>query len=163
MVLRRLFLRWMLPAVFLLPLWLFVGWVVFSGGSAWALLWVFIAVPAVFVTQLIFSFLVRGRAVVRVDGAMTWADVGVFGAWHLVVIALGFFDARSFFPLLLLSVVGAVGLLWWSLMQLWRDARGSIAVLHTTDGTGYIPPTRPQPPASAVGEVIVVPERRDQR
>jgi len=33
MVLRRLFLRWLFPAAFVLPLWLFVGWIVFSGGS----------------------------------------------------------------------------------------------------------------------------------
>ena len=43
MWLRRAFFRWFLPAAFLLPLWLLVGWGVFQGGRA--ILWVlFIAI-----------------------------------------------------------------------------------------------------------------------
>ncbi len=160
MALRRLFSRWMYPAAFVLPLWLFVGWIVFSQGSAWALLWVFIAVPAVFVTQMVLAFLTRARASVRTLGAMSWGDIGLFGAWHLVIVALGFFDARAFVPLLLLSMAGAVGLFWWSLSRLWSEARGSVAVLRTADGTGYIPPTREQPRPRVDGEVIVVSETR---
>ncbi|MFZ8756563.1 MFS transporter permease [Microbacterium sp. HMH0099] len=165
MVLRRLFTRWMFPAAFVLPLWLFVGWIAFSGGSAWALLWVFIAVPSVFLTQLVLALLTRARASVRTLGVMSGKDVALFGAWHLVIVALGLFDGRAFVPLLLLSVAGALGLFWWTLTALWREARdGTVAVLRTTDGTGYIPPTREQPRSRPRidGEVIVVPEgRRD--
>ncbi|MBM3715644.1 MAG: hypothetical protein FJW64_07910 [Actinobacteria bacterium] len=96
---------------------------------------------------------------------MSGKDVALFGAWHLVIVALGLFDGRAFVPLLLLSIAGAVGLFWWTLTALWREARdGTVAVLRTTDGTGYIPPTREQPRSRPRidGEVIVVPEgRRD--
>ena len=76
-----------------------------------------------------------------------------------MIVALGFYDGRVFFPLLVLSVVGAFVLLWSSLAQLWNEARGGIAVLHTTDGTGYIPPTREQPRPRVEGEVIVITEK----
>lgn len=163
MALRRLFLRWMIPAAFLLPLWLFVGWIAFSGGSGLALLWLFVAVPAVFVSQLVLTLLVRARGSVRMMGEVSWADVGVFGAWHLVIIALGFYDARAFAPLLVLSVVGALGLFWWSLSRLWREARGSVTVLRASDGTGFIPPTRERPRPPVEGEVIVVSEAPNER
>ena len=159
MVLPRLFLRWLFPAAFVLPLWLFVGWIVFSGGSGWALLWLFIAAPAVFVTQIITAFLVRARGSVRVERAASWRDVIAIAVWQVVVVALGFYDSRTFFPLLVLSVVGAFVLLWSSLAQLWNEARGGVTLLRTADGTGYIPPTREQPRPRVEGEVIVITEK----
>ncbi|WP_022878872.1 hypothetical protein [Microbacterium sp. B19] len=159
MVLRRIFLRWLFPAAFVLPLWLFVGWIVFSGGSGWALLWLFIAAPAVFVTQILTAFLVRARGSVRAERAASWRDVIAIAVWQLVVVALGFYDSRTFFPLLVLSVVGAFVLLWSSLAQMWNEARGGVALLHTADGTGYIPPTREQPRPRVEGEVIVITEK----
>jgi hypothetical protein len=159
MVLRRLFLRWLFPAAFVLPLWLFVGWIVFSGGSGWALLWLFIAAPAVFVAQIIVAFLVRARGSVRAERAASWRDVLAIAVWQLVVVTLGFYDSRTFFPLLVLSVVGAFVLLWSSLAQLWNEARDGVTLLHTADGTGYIPPTREQPRPRVEGEVIVITEK----
>ncbi|MGC0370612.1 MFS transporter permease [Microbacterium sp. SLBN-111] len=158
MVLRRIFLRWLFPAAFVLPLWLFVGWIVFSGGSGWALLWLFIAAPAVFVTQIITAFLVRARGSVRAERSASWRDVIAIAAWQVVVVALGFYDSRTFFPLLVLSVVGAFVLLWSSLAQLWNEARGGVTLLRAADGTGYIPPTREQPRPRVEGEVIVITE-----
>ena len=163
MVLRRLFLRWLFPAAFVLPLWLFVGWIVFSGGSGWALLWLLIAAPAVFVTQTLVALIVRGRSSVRIDRAASWRDVIGIGVWQVVVVALGVYDSRTFFPLLVLSVVGAFVLLWSSLAQLWNEARGGITLLHASDGTGYIPPTREQPRPRVEGEVIVIEENRASR
>ncbi|MDQ1136904.1 hypothetical protein QE410_001703 [Microbacterium sp. SORGH_AS 1204] len=160
MVLRRLFLRWLFPAAFVLPLWLFVGWIVFSGGSGWALLWLFVAVPAVFVSQLVLVLLIRGRASVRETRAVSWRDLAGVGVWQLVIVALGVFDSRVFFPLLVLSIVGALLLFWSSLAQLWNEARGAVTVLHSTDGTAYIPPTRERSQPPVGGEVIVVPESR---
>jgi hypothetical protein len=160
MVLRRLFLRWLFPAAFLLPLWLFVGWIVFSGGSGWALLWLFVAVPAVFVSQLLLTLIVRARTSVREARAVSWRDLAGLGVWHLVIVALGVFDSRVFFPLLVLSIVGALLLFWSSLAQLWNEARGAVTVLHTTDGTAYIPPAPERPQPTVGGDVIVVAENR---
>lgn len=164
MVLRRLFFRWMFPAAFVLPLWLFVGWIVFSGGSGWALLWLFVAIPAVFVSQLLLSLLVRARVSVRESRAVSWRDAIGIGLWHLVIVALGLFDSRVFFPLLVLSIAGALVLFWSSLAQVWNEARGAVTVLHATDGTAYVPAPqeraqqRPQPRVD--GDVIVVSESR---
>jgi len=158
MVLRRVFFRWLFPAAFVLPLWLFVGWIVFSGGSGWALLWLFVAVPAVFVSQLLLTLLVRARASVRAVRAVSWGDVLAFGLWHLVIVGLGFFDGRTFFPLVVLSFVGALAVFWSGLAQVWREARGSIAVLHAQDGTAYTPPTRERTQPPEKRDVIVVTE-----
>jgi len=160
MIVRRVFLRWMFPAAFLLPLWLFVGWIVFAHGSGWALLWLLIAAPTVFVSQTLLTLLVRARGSVRVDGVASWRDVIGLGLWHVAIILLGFYDARSFFALLALSVVGALVLFWSSLAQLWNEARGSVTVLHAQDGTAYIPPTPRQASPGVVGDVIIVPESR---
>ncbi|MDQ1084005.1 MULTISPECIES: MFS transporter permease [Microbacterium] len=160
MVLRRLFLRWLFPAAFVLPLWLFVGWIVFSGGSGWALLWLLVAVPAVFVSQVLLALLIRARASVRETRAVSWRDLAGVGVWHLVIVALGLFDSRVFFPLLVLSIVGALLLFWSSLAQLWNEARGAVTVLHATDGTAYIPSARDRAQEPTGGEVIVVTENR---
>lgn len=164
MVLRRVFLRWLFPAAFVLPLWLFVGWIVFSGGSGWALLWLLVAMPTVFVSQLLIAFLIRARAAVRSTRAVSWRDAAGVALWQAVIVALGFFDSRVFFPLLVLSVVGALVLFWSSLSQLWNEARGAVTVLHASDGTAYIPPVREpsaeRPAGRADGDVIVVSEVR---
>ncbi|GEB47199.1 hypothetical protein MTE01_31440 [Microbacterium testaceum] len=158
MALRRLFLHWLFPAAFVLPLWLFVGWIVFSGGIAWGLLWLFVAVPAVFVSQLVLSLLIRARGSVRENRAVSWRDLLGLGAWHLVIVVLGLFDSRVFFPLLVLSIAGALVLFWSTLAQLWNEARGAVTVLHATDGTAYIPPVRERPTQPVDAEVIVVSE-----
>ena len=47
MWLRRAFFGWLIPAAFVLPLWLLIGWAVFNAGG-WAFLWVlFLAIPGV--------------------------------------------------------------------------------------------------------------------
>ena len=158
MVLRRLFLHWLFPAAFLLPLWRFVGWIVFSGGSGWALLWLFVAMPAVFVSEIVLALLIRARASVRQTRAVSWRDAAGLGLWHVVIVALGLFDSRVFFPLLVLSVVGAMVLFWSSLAQLWNEARAAVTVLHATDGTPYIPAPRERPQRPVDGDVIVVSE-----
>lgn len=160
MALRRLFLHWLFPAAFVLPLWLFVGWIVFSGGSAWGLLWLFVAVPAVFISQLVLSLLIRARGSVRENCAVSWRDLAGLGVWHVVIVALGLFDSRVFFPLLVLSIVGALVLFWSTLAQLWSEARGAMTVLHTPDGTAYIPPARERATRPTDAEVIVVTESR---
>lgn len=160
MVLRRIFFRWLFPAAFVLPLWLFIGWIVFSGGSGWALLWLFMAAPAVFVSQLILTLVVRARASVRESRAVSWRDAAGIGVWHVAIVALGLFDSRVFFPLLVLSVLGALLLFWSSLAQLWNEARGAVTVMHASDGTAYIPPVRERPAVPVDGEVIVVSETR---
>ena len=56
MALRRGFYRWLIPAAFVLPLWLFVGWIVF-GANPLSLLWVLLSAPIVLIGQLILTLL----------------------------------------------------------------------------------------------------------
>jgi len=159
MWLRRAFFAWLIPAAFVLPLWLLIGWAVFDAGG-WGLLWVlFIAMPSVFVGQLVFTLLVRARGTVRAARAVSWGDVLGFTIWHGLTVALGFFHPASWVALLVAAIVAGLALFWYLLWELIREARPARLLLHTSDGTAYLPP-----PATAGGEpadreVFIVTER----
>ncbi|WP_309129138.1 MFS transporter permease [Microbacterium sp.] len=132
MWLRQAFFRWLLPAAFVLPLWMLVGWAIF-GQSGWALLWVLLmAVPAVFFGQLILTLLTRSRPSVRAERALSWWDVAGFGLWHGLTIAVGFFIDGAFGWLLTGAIIAGVALIWLQLWQLWNEARGSGARIRET-------------------------------
>ncbi|MFJ4224959.1 MFS transporter permease [Microbacterium sp. NPDC089695] len=157
MWIREAFFRWLLPAAFLLPLWLLVGWGVFQGG--WAILWVlFIAVPSVFVGQLLLTLLTRSRPSVRIERAVSWWDVAGFTVWHGLTIAVGFFPGAAFGWLLAGAVIAGIGLVWLQLWQLWNEARGSGARLRETITWSTIPRADAPTPETTAHEVIVVRE-----
>ena len=157
MRLRQAFHRWLIPAAFVLPLWLLIGWGVFNAGG-WAFLWtLFIAVPSVFVVQLLLTLLVRSRPSVRVDRALSWWDVAGFGAWHALTIAVGFYPEHWFGLLLTGAILAAVGVLWVSLWQLWGEARTGASIrIQGTAGQGG--PRIPTARATDDGDVIIVHE-----
>ncbi|WP_232711612.1 MFS transporter permease [Microbacterium lacus] len=141
MWLRRAFFHWLIPAAFLLPIWLLVGWGVFQGGAG-PFLWVlFIAVPSVFLGQLLLTLLVRARPTVRAQRAVSWWDVAGFALWHALTIAVGFFGPW-FAPLLVGAIIVAVALFWLSLWQLWSEARsgtGRVVLRYSTASGGVTP------------------------
>ncbi len=155
MWLRQTFFRWLIPAAFALPLWLFVGWIIF-GASPWALLWVLLSAPIVFVWQLVVALLVRARGTVRAGRAVSWLDLGVIGAWHVLVIALGAFDGRWWWPLLTLTVVVGVAAMWVSLSQLGRETGSRVSLRRTSSGIGYVPAPRAEAPRTAADDEIIV-------
>ncbi|MCC2032358.1 MFS transporter permease [Microbacterium allomyrinae] len=159
MWLRRAFFGWLIPAAFVLPLWILVGWGVFNAGG-WAFLWVlFLAIPGVFLWQLVLTLLVRARGTVRAHRAVSWWDVLGFTVWHGLVISLGFFNAAWWAPVMVVAILVGVGLFWLELWQLWSEAKPSRLILHTTDGVAYLAP--PQEPAEAtVQDVIIVSEKQ---
>lgn len=158
MWLRQTFFRWLIPAAFVLPLWLVVGWIVF-GASPWALLWVLLSAPVVFVWQLILALLVRARGTVRAERAVSWTDAGIIGVWHLLLVALGVFDSRWWWPALAVAVILGVVALSSSLRQLWRETGPRVSILRTASGVGYVAPPRPQPTGgSSPDEIIVIRE-----
>ena len=159
MWLRRAFFGWLIPSAFLLPLWLLVGWAVFSTGG-WAFLWVlFLAIPGVFLWQLLLTVLVRARGTVRAHRAVSWWDVLGFTVWHLLVISLGFFAEAWWAPVMVVAILAGVGLFWLELWQLWSEARPSRFVLHTSEGVAYIP-AETDGPEAAPREVIVISEKQ---
>lgn len=158
MLLRRAFFQWLIPAAFVLPLWLFIGWIVF-GASPWALLWVIVSVPVVFVGQLVLALLTRARGTVRAEQAVSWTDVALFGAWHLLLITLGVFANPGWWLVLGVTVAVGVALLWTQLWELWREAKPTAAVRHTADGVAYIPAPRSGAASGTAPEIVVVTER----
>ncbi len=158
MWLRQAFFRWLVPAAFVLPLWLFVGWIVF-GASPWALLWVLVSAPLVFVGQLVLTLLVRARGTVRADRAVSGTDAAVIGSWHALIVALGVFDSGWWWPVLAVTVAVGGAALWTSLWQLWREARPS-AVFARFDGYDARLTGRSTPAPESDAGVIVVEETR---
>lgn len=160
MWLRRIFHRWLLPAAFLLPLWLVVGWS-FSDRSGWAFLWVILlAVPSVFLGQLVLTLLVRARGTVRAERAVSWLDVGGFALWHALVVSLGFYDSAWWSVAMVLAVVTGLALFWTELWQLWRQAK-PIGRGFTTGGSISFGAFRAAP-APTDPDVVVLEERGDR-
>lgn len=160
MWLRRAFFWWLFPAAVVLPAWLLAGWIAFDAGG-WALLWVlFLAIPSVFVGQIVLALLARARSSVRASRAVSWWDVVGFGMWHVLVIATGVFSPTWFAPAFILAIVGAVALFWLQLWQLWREARaGAASLLRAADGTAYLPPQHPPRAEQTEAPIIVITER----
>ncbi|MDH5133583.1 MULTISPECIES: MFS transporter permease [unclassified Microbacterium] len=161
MWIRQAFFRWLLPSAFLLPLWLLIGWAVFQGG--WSILWVLlIAMPSVFVGQLLLTLLTRSRPSVRAERALSWWDVAGFGLWHALTIAVGFFIDGAFGWLLAAAIVVGIGLVWLQLWQLWNEARGSGARIRETISWSTMTAPRAETTQTSVHEVIVVRETDDR-
>lgn len=160
MGLRRAFFHWLIPAAFLLPLWLLIGWIAF-GANPWALLWVFVSAPIVFVWQLVVTLLVRARGTVRAERAVSWLDMALFAAWHVAVIALGVFDQSWWWPVFGLTVALGIALLWVALWQLLREARPSVLVSRTAAGYAYVPSPARAPQTRADDVIVVEESRRD--
>ncbi len=160
MVLRRAFFRWLLPAAFVLPLWMIVGWAIF-GRSGWGLLWVLImAVPSVFVGQLLLTLLTRSRPSVRAERAVSWWDVAGFTAWHGLTIAVGCFIDGAFPWLLTGAIVAVLALFWLQLWQLWNEARGTGIRMRETITWSSVSSRDSHAETSDPADVIIVEERR---
>lgn len=148
----------MIPAAFVLPLWLFVGWIA-SGANGWAFIWMLFAIPGLFLWQLLLTLLVRARGTVRAHRAVSWWDVLGFTVWHLLVISLGFYAQAWWTPVMITAIIVGIGLFWLELWQLWSEAKPSRVVLHTVDGVAYIP-AADQEPQAEVQDVIIVEEKQ---
>lgn len=161
MWLRRAYYGWLIPAAFLLPLWLLVGWGVFDAGG-WAFLWVmFIAIPAVLLGQLGLTLLVRARTTTRGRRAVSWWDVAGFTLWHALIVALGFFVESWWAPVFVLSVCVGLALFWLEIWQLWRQATTSRMLLSAVTGVESIAPRGQR--SAAVDDVFVITERTTTR
>lgn len=160
MMIRQAFFRWLLPAAFLLPLWMVVGWAIF-GDSGWSLLWVLLmAAPSVFVTQLVLTLLTRSRPSVRAERALSWWDVTGFTVWHALTITVGFFAEGVFGWVLTGAIIAAVGLLWLQLWQLWNESRVSGARLRETISWSTVTSSGSATRAQTEPDVIIVEEKR---
>ncbi|MET4157843.1 hypothetical protein [Agromyces sp. PvR057] len=166
MLFRRIFFRWIQAAMIVLPVWLVVGWAVFGGGG-WGTLGLVITVPVTFVSLAVIALLTSMRPTVRETRAVSWADVGILGAWHAAIIAFGF-SGPSMAAFAVLSIALALVAFWYAIVQLVRDGakrmQETMAEYERVAQAGAVPrtdagggPSVQQP--YDLGEVIVVEER----
>ncbi|WP_156891279.1 hypothetical protein [Agromyces subbeticus] len=124
MLLRRALYRWQMIAVVVLPVWLAVGWAVFGAGG-WGTLGLVIVVPVAFVVLGIVALLVGIRPTVRQQRAVSWTDAGVLTAWHLSIIATGFYGASAtLFGVL--AILLAIAAFWIAVWQLVTDGANRV-------------------------------------
>lgn len=172
MFLRRGLFVWLFPAALVLPVWLLIGWGVFTRGGL-AFLWVlFVACPSVFLGQILIALLIRARGTVRAARAVSWWDVLGLTVWHGLTIAVGFYADAWFAPVLVGAIIAGFALIWSSMRQLSAETR-PIALRYTTlrpddSGTwgrtgGSVPPRQAAQGAAtgsapAAGDVFVIEE-----
>jgi hypothetical protein len=172
MLIRRTFLRWLIAAAVVLPVWLGIGWAIFGGGG-WGTLGLVVAVPVAFIALAIIALLVWIRPTVRAERAVSWTDVGVIGAWHASIIGIGFYgQGATLFGIL--AILLALAAFWSAVWQLVTDGARRMQATMTEferlaaqqsgtagpDAAG--PASRVRPPFDdGDGEVIIVREVRD--
>lgn len=149
----------MFPAAVVLPLWLLIGWGVFNAGG-WAFLWVlFIAIPSVFIGQIVLTLLQRARPSARETQTASWWDVIGFGVWHVLTIAVGCYP-QAWFPLLLTgAIVVALALFWLMLRQLWGEAGTMAPGIRVTTSQTQDAATESPRRTSAERDVFIIQEK----
>jgi len=173
MLIRRAFLRWLVAAVVVLPVWLGVGWAIYGGGG-WGTLGLIITVPVAFISLGIIALIVWARPTVRAEHAVSWTDVGVVGAWHLSIIGVGFYgEGATIFSVL--AILLAVAAFWSSIWQLVSDGarrvQASMAEFerlaaqqsgaYGPDAAGGTSTRRPPHDDDGGDDVIIIHEVRD--
>ncbi|UOE45362.1 hypothetical protein [Agromyces larvae] len=163
MLFRRVFLRWLFIAPVVLPLWMVVGWAIFGAGG-WSTLGLVITIPAAFLALLVIAVLVNARPTVRAERAVSWTDVGVIGAWHLLLVAAGCYGAAALL-FGVLALFAAVAAFWASIWQLVADGarRMQASMTEFERLANQNRPDAPTQPRSGDddGDVIIVHEVRD--
>ncbi|MFC9919259.1 hypothetical protein [Agromyces binzhouensis] len=166
MLIRRGFYRWQFAAAIVLPVWLLIGYAIF-GSSGWGVLGLMFATPVAFVMLGVVALLVAARPDVRREKAVAWSDVAVLGAWHVLIIAAGFYGPTGI-TFAVLAMVGGIAAFWYAIWRLLRD--GARRVRATMDEYERLVAEGSTPqgvggdarraPADDAGEVIVIREER---
>ncbi len=162
MILRRAFFWWLFPSAVILPAWLLIGWAAFGGGG-WAFLGLLIACPILFIAMLAIGGIIRARGSVREQRAVSWTDVGLLAAWHIAIIAFGFYIPGVSGWIAVLGILVGLATFWVSLWELLTETR--VRVQMTFDAYERAAQQqqfgRPDPGSVDGGEYIVIEERRD--
>ncbi|RXZ48052.1 hypothetical protein [Agromyces binzhouensis] len=166
MLIRRGFYRWQFAAAIVLPVWLLIGYAIF-GSSGWGVLGLMFATPVAFVMLGVVALLVAARPDVRREKAVAWSDVAVLGAWHLLIIAAGFYGPTGI-TFAVLAMVGGIAAFWYAIWRLLRDGARRVRatmdeyerlVAEGSPAQGVGGDAR-RAPADDAGEVIVIREER---
>ncbi len=164
-IIRKAFYWWLFPSAIVLPAWLLVGWAAFNQGSGWSFLGLLLLCPILFVAMLVVGGIVMARRSVRSTRAVSWYDVGLFAAWHLSIIAFGFFVPGLTGWFAVLGILLFVAIFWVVVWELLRETRTRVQATFDAYQRAAQPRQVPQPEESAMdaGEYIVIEERQDRR
>ncbi len=124
MIVRNAFYKWLPLAVVLLPVWMFLSWIIFDR-SGWSFILVaFVAVPSVLVAGAVTWLLVRARPSVQYTRESSWLDVGATGLWQALTIWFGFAWGSIWQPWIMTgAIIAFFGAVWVGLSQLWDESR----------------------------------------
>jgi hypothetical protein len=155
MLVRKAFFYWQFAAVVVLPVWILLGWTLW--GRAGEFVGVAIAAPFLVLALLGVAGITYARKSARTTRTASWLDVGVAGAWHLAVIAAGFFGAATgaFAALSVALGIAAFASVAWQLVQ---ETRKRVRRVFETIQRGAVPSGTPgakQAPLDA-GEYLVI-------
>jgi hypothetical protein len=161
--LRKAIYWWLFPSAVVLPVWLLIGWAAFHTGSGWSFLGLLVLCPVLFIAMLVIGGILSSRPSVRAARAVSWYDVGLIAAWHLTIIAFGFFPAGASGWLAVLGILLFLGLFWVGLWELLTELRARVQQTFDAYEQAAQPRQMRQPPSGSIdgGEYIVVEERRD--
>jgi hypothetical protein len=157
MFVRRAFYYWQVAAFVVLPLWVLIGWSVF-GGQVWQFLIVMLSCGVLALAMAAVALLVFARKGVRQTRTLSWLDVGVLTAWHLSIVAVGFFLPAG-------SIIAVAALLlglaafWSSIAQLVGETKRRVqSVFETFQYAAEMgaAPQAAREPLVADGEYIVI-------
>ncbi|WEO75909.1 MFS transporter [Cryobacterium sp. SO2] len=180
MILRRVFYYWQFVAVGALPLWLMVAASIF-GSTAWQVLGATFGAIAIGFGLLVVSGLFLARREVRLEKAVSWADVGVLTLWHALIVLMGVYSVTAPWLSVLVVLVG-LGAFWFALWELFDAARKrvreALVYIDETARFGTVPagaspfPTMSNPAGQHPGtakaspvdpSVIIIQEKSDER
>ncbi|MCU1571163.1 MAG: hypothetical protein JWR33_1904 [Naasia sp.] len=155
MLARRAFFYWQFAAAAVLPAWLLLGWALWGSSGSFA--GIALATPFLVLALLAVAGFTVARRSVRDARAVSWLDLGVAGAWHVLVIALGFFGPWSSIFAALSVAVGIVAF-WSTAWQLVAETRKRVRSVFASLERAARPPGSPgaQAPVNR-GEYIVLP------
>jgi hypothetical protein len=175
-ILRRAFYYWQFAAVAALPIWLMVAASIF-GTTAWQVLGATFGAVAIGFGLLVVSLIFMARKEVRLEKAVSWADVGVLALWHVLIVLMGVYSVAAPWISVLVVLVG-IGAFWFAVWELFDAARKrmreAMAYLDETARFGTVPggpapfPTMTAPsanqsaredPATADPSVIIIREK----
>ena len=164
MILRRAFYWWLFPSAVILPAWLLIGWAIFGSGG-WAFLGLLIACPILFIAMLAVGGIISARKSVRDARAVSWYDVGLLAAWHIAIIAFGFFVTGASSWIAVIGILLGLATFWVSLWELLVETRERVQVTFDAYERAAQPDQvrRPDPGFVDGGEYIVIEERPDEK
>lgn len=120
-ILRKAFYYWQFAAVVVLPIWLMVAASIFKT-TAWQVLGATFGALAIGFGLLVVSLLFIARKEVRLEKAVSWADVGVLTVWHALIVLMGIYSVTAPWISVLVVLVGLAAF-WFAVWELFDAAR----------------------------------------